>query len=114
LPSQAWPALGLANWPQSEWNVIVASSLMGVVIQGAQAGLNVLATEIYPTAMRATGVGFALGIGRIGSICGPLAGSLMLGWQMDVKHIFLMGITPAVIAGLAIVFNRRAETPCTD
>ncbi|WP_039783331.1 MFS transporter [Herbaspirillum huttiense] len=107
-------ALGLANWPQSEWNVIVASSLMGVVIQGAQAGLNVLATEIYPTAMRATGIGFALGIGRIGSICGPLAGSLMLGWQMDVKHIFLMGITPAVIAGLAIVFNRRAETPCTD
>lgn len=99
----------LANWPSSYATVVVVSTLMGVVIQGAQAGFNVLATEIYPTHMRATGVGFAIGIGRIGSICGPLSGGLMLALQLDVKHIFLMGIAPALLAGLAILLNRRAD-----
>lgn len=89
--------------------VVVVSVLMGVVIQGAQAGLNVLATEIYPTRMRATGIGFAIGIGRIGSICGPLAGALMLSLQMHATQIFLMGIAPAVLAAVAILVNRRAD-----
>ncbi len=89
--------------------VVVVSVLMGVVVQGGQAGLNVLATEIYPTQMRATGVGFAIGIGRIGSICGPLAGALMLSLQLHVTQIFLMGIAPAVLAAIAIFVNRRAD-----
>lgn len=99
----------LANWPRSWATVVVASALIGVVVQAVQAGLNVLATEIYPTHMRATGIGFAIGVGRVGSICGPLSGTVMLALQIDVKHIFLMGIIPAMLAILAILFNRRAD-----
>lgn len=99
----------LASWAQSYATVVVVSTLMGVVVQGAQAGFNVLATEIYPTHMRATGVGFAIGIGRIGSICGPLSGGLMLAMQLDVRSIFLMGIAPAALAVAAILANRRAD-----
>ncbi|QRX81812.1 MFS transporter [Glaciimonas sp. PAMC28666] len=109
LTTYAALAIILANWSERYLVVVVISTLMGVVIQGAQAGFNVLATEIYPTHMRATGVGFAVGIGRIGSICGPLAGGLMLTLQLDVKYIFLAGIVPALIAATAIAWNRTVK-----
>ena len=102
-------AVFLANWSENYLAVVVVSSLMGIVVQGAQAGFNVLATEIYPTHMRATGVGFAVGIGRIGSICGPMAGGLMLAFQLDVKYIFLSGIIPALIAAAAVACNRKVR-----
>ncbi|MES2260904.1 MAG: MFS transporter [Pseudomonadota bacterium] len=102
-------ALTLAYRSESFAVVMAVSALMGVVVQGAQAGFNALAAEIYPTHMRATGVGFAVGVGRIGSICGPLAGGLMLGLQMDVQHIFLAGMVPALIAATAIACNRKVR-----
>lgn len=102
-------AFMLSAWSNSYVAVVAISTLMGMVIQGVQAGLNAMATEIYPTHMRGTGVGFAIGIGRIGSICGPLAGSLMLALHLDVAHIFLMGIVPATLAILAIAINRRMD-----
>ncbi|MBB3213064.1 AAHS family 4-hydroxybenzoate transporter-like MFS transporter [Herbaspirillum sp. Sphag1AN] len=102
-------AFALSAWSTSYVVVLAISTLMGIAIQGVQAGLNAMATEIYPTHMRGTGVGFAIGIGRIGSICGPLAGSLMLSLQLDVAHIFLMGIVPATLAIIAIAINRRMD-----
>ena len=48
--------------------------IAGACTNGAQAGLNALAATIYPTPLRATGTGWALGVGRIGAILGPLAG----------------------------------------
>ena len=51
-----------------------------------QIGMNALAAEVYPTAIRSTGVGWALGVGRIGSIIGPLVGGglLALGWPTSL------------------------------
>jgi len=60
--------------------------------------------------MRATGVGCAVGIGRVGSISAPLLGGLMLGLQWDASHIFLAGLLPALIAAVALaatIRNRR-------
>jgi AAHS family 4-hydroxybenzoate transporter-like MFS transporter len=42
----------------------------GVCVVGGQTAANALTAGVYPTAVRATGVGWALGIGRIGSIVG--------------------------------------------
>ena len=65
------------------WLVVILSFLLGVLVIGAQAGLNVLAAQFYPTSIRSTGVGWALGMGRIGSIAGPLIAGILLskGWQ---------------------------------
>ena len=52
--------------------------LAGFGIPGSQAGLNAFAATYYPTDLRSTGVGSGLGIGRIGSIVGPLVGGLLL------------------------------------
>ncbi|AOJ94921.1 MFS transporter [Burkholderia multivorans] len=99
-------AAALANFASSVDIVVVVSILMGVATQGVQAGLNALAAEIYPIHMRATGVGCAVGIGRIGSISGPLLGGLLLQMHWNVSEVFLAGIVPAVIATAAIALNK--------
>lgn len=81
--------------------------LIGVAVNAAQAGFNVMAAEIYPTNMRATGIGCAVGAGRVGSICGPVAGGALLAAGWDASSIFLAGVIPALIAATAIALNRQ-------
>jgi AAHS family 4-hydroxybenzoate transporter-like MFS transporter len=50
----------------------------GFFVIGTQYCMNALAANFYPTGLRSTGVGWALGIGRIGSIVGPVLGGLLL------------------------------------
>jgi MFS transporter, AAHS family, 4-hydroxybenzoate transporter len=77
--------------------------VLGICVQGAQAGLNALAAMFYPTAMRATGIGWALGVGRVGSIVGPSVGGLLLSLQWTPDRIFMAGMAPATCAAAAIV-----------
>jgi AAHS family 4-hydroxybenzoate transporter-like MFS transporter len=65
---------------------------------GAQNGANALAAEVYPTAARATGVGWALGIGRIGSILGPNLGAMFVG---TTPRLFLYAAVPLTLAATA-------------
>src|SRR5262249_19219046 len=76
--------------------------VLGVCVQGAQAGLNALAAMFYPTAIRATGIGWPLGVARVGSIVGPSLGGLLLSLQWTPDRIFMAGIAPAICAAAAI------------
>jgi AAHS family 4-hydroxybenzoate transporter-like MFS transporter len=78
--------------------------VLGICVQGAQAGLNALAAMFYPTAIRATGIGWALGVGRVGSIVGPSVGGLLLSLQWTPDRIFVAGMAPAICAATAIGF----------
>ena len=83
-------------------------SAAGFAIIGGQSGANALAAEFYPTAIRSTGVGWALGIGRIGSIAGPLLGGSLLSFQQDTRQIFWVAAIPVLIAsGAAWLASRR-------
>jgi AAHS family 4-hydroxybenzoate transporter-like MFS transporter len=79
--------------------------VLGITVQGAQGGLNVLAAMYYPTSIRSTGVGWALGIGRIGSIVGPLIGGAMLAMQWTPQQIFQAGAVPATIAAAVVALS---------
>jgi len=74
----------------------------GIGIIGGQTGANVVAALVYPTYIRATGVGWALGIGRIGSIVGPVVGGIMLAQRWPLATIFLAAAIPAVCGSAAI------------
>jgi AAHS family 4-hydroxybenzoate transporter-like MFS transporter len=87
--------------------LILMTVVAGGALVGIQAGLNALAAEIYPTAVRATGAGWALGVGRCGSIVGPLAGGLMLAVHWDATQIFRVGVIPSLLGAAAIFANRR-------
>lgn len=82
----------------------------GVGVIGAQVGITALTSMIYPVEMRSTGLGWALGIGRVGSIVGPAVGGVMLGTDLDARMIYLACIGPALI-GLTCValLLRRAR-----
>src|SRR6201996_3686862 len=58
--------------------VSIAIFAAGFCVVGGQIAANALTAGFYPTSVRATGVGWALGIGRIGSIVGPLVGGVLL------------------------------------
>ena len=81
----------------------------GMCVIGGQTGTNALAAESYPTAIRATGVGWALGIGRIGSIAGPLLGAVLLSSQLEMKSVFQAAAAPPVIAVLAALLASRVS-----
>jgi AAHS family 4-hydroxybenzoate transporter-like MFS transporter len=85
--------------------IMAATLILGMVIQGVQAGLNALSASFYPTTIRSTGVGWALGIGRIGSIIGPLVAGMMLWKGWTPPQIFLAGTVPASIAALAVLLS---------
>jgi AAHS family 4-hydroxybenzoate transporter-like MFS transporter len=76
----------------------------GFCVVGGQIGANALTANSYPTPIRSTGVGWALGIGRIGSIVGPAVGGLLLSLRWPMRQIFLVGAVPLLIAALALTF----------
>jgi MFS transporter, AAHS family, 4-hydroxybenzoate transporter len=87
--------------------ILAVTFILGFTIQGAQAGLNALVASFYPTAIRSTGVGWALGIGRVGSIVGPVLGGVMLSAGWRPRQIFLTGAIPALCAVVALIATSR-------
>ena len=81
--------------------VMLAIFAAGFCIVGGQIAANALAAAFYPTAMRATGVGWALGIGRVGSIIGPLVGGVLLSMKWSAAEVFMTAAGAALCAALA-------------
>jgi AAHS family 4-hydroxybenzoate transporter-like MFS transporter len=91
--------------------VTLAIFAAGFCIVGGQIAANALAAGFYPTAVRATGVGWALGVGRVGSIIGPLVGGVLLGAKWSTAAVFLMAAVAALCAALAALsLSRLAGT----
>lgn len=84
------------------WLMVVAVFGAGFCVSGGQVGANALSAAYYPTASRATGVSWANGVGRIGSVLGSMLGGVMLSLGWGLPTVFAIVAVPAVIAGLAI------------
>jgi len=74
----------------------------GWCVVGGQPGLNALAATYYPTYMRSTGVGWCLGIGRIGAIVGPVLAGQLLARQWSSEQLFFAAALAALIAAAAM------------
>ncbi len=81
--------------------VTIVIFVAGFCIVGGQIAANALAAGFYPTSVRATGVGWALGIGRVGSIVGPLVGGVLLSLKWSAGEVFVAAATAALCAALA-------------
>lgn len=77
-------------------------AVTGFCIIGGQPAVNALAATYYPTALRSTGLGWSLGIGRWGSIAGPVLGGLLIQFEWSNSEIFLAMAVPTVIAALML------------
>lgn len=94
-------AIGFAAGLSSQTAVLVTIFIAGFLVLGIQSGINVLGAMVYPTSLRANGSGWELGIGRIGSIVGPLAGGLLIGLPVD--RLYMWSALPFA-AGAVICF----------
>jgi AAHS family 4-hydroxybenzoate transporter-like MFS transporter len=71
--------------------------LVGAFLVGGQLTFPAIASRLFPSTVRASGVGWTMAIGRLGSIIGPVLGGLMLAHQVALDKLFL-------VAGLLALF----------
>jgi AAHS family 4-hydroxybenzoate transporter-like MFS transporter len=102
--------LALALLPVGGAATVLLIACAGFFVTGIQNGVNGAASALYPPESRATGLGWALGIARIGAIMGPMIGSLASMAGLDQGgHFFLIPAgTLAIVLVLASLIARRA------
>lgn len=98
-------AASSVNWPL----VFAAVGLSGLLVGGPQIALNYLAVSIYPTAVRASGVGWAIGLGRLGTVAGGAAGGLVLA-DFGPQGFFWTLMLPLSLAGFAALSVRDKQS----
>jgi AAHS family 4-hydroxybenzoate transporter-like MFS transporter len=104
----AVPVVALTGTPGlSDAMLLLMAFLSGCVVTGMQNALNAGAGLIYPTWLRANGVGYALGVGRVGSIVGPLIGSLLARMEMPTStYFYVTAIGPLLCVVLCVLLLR--------
>ena len=81
--------------------LLLMTFLAGATIIGSQTGANGTCGKLYPARMRTSGLGWALGIGRLGGIAAPVLGGYLLALGLAPTHIFLSACLFALIAAAA-------------
>jgi AAHS family 4-hydroxybenzoate transporter-like MFS transporter len=100
-------AVGLYNQPTAFIMIPILGA--GAAMIGSQLGANAMVAALYPARIRSTGVGWALGIGRLGGIAGPAIGGALLAFGLPPKQIFLCACGPALIAaGATLLLTVKA------
>lgn len=80
--------------------ILIVFAFLGFGIQGGFVGLYAFAARMYPSEFKTTGIGWAMGAGRIGGIVGPKLGGLLIGMGLTIGTNFLIFAIPALVAGI--------------
>ncbi len=84
------------------WLTVVVSFFVGFCLSGGQKANNALSVFFYPTALRGTGIGWSLGIGRFGGVIGPFMAGVMLAGGWSPGELFYAASVPMLLGALAI------------
>jgi AAHS family 4-hydroxybenzoate transporter-like MFS transporter len=87
--------------------VAVSVFLTGFCVIGGQGALNGFVSTFYPSAIRATGQGWAVGVGRLGSVIGPTTVGWLMAAHMLPPTVFRLSMITSIVAAGAIVWVRR-------
>lgn len=99
-------SLSGSNWAL----VFLLIGAAGLGIGGQQIALNYLVVSAYPTSLRATATGWAIGLGRVGAIIGSALGGTFLEWG-GVAGFYLALAVPLLLALVAVALIRGSEKP---
>jgi AAHS family 4-hydroxybenzoate transporter-like MFS transporter len=102
-------ALGFAAG--STASLAVCFFFAGALVGGTSAGMVALVATLYPTAIRSTSIGWAIGVARLGAVVGPTLAGVMLaaGWGLEPFFIafgVLVLISTLSIVALKLVVRR--------
>lgn len=85
-------------------SALVTAVVVGFFINAAVAGMYAVVATRYPPSVRSTGVGWALGVGRVGAILAPIGAGAMLAAGWTPQQLFFVFGVPMVLAGIALLF----------
>ena len=91
---------------QSLGNMALLATLVllaGMCINGAQSAMPSLAARFYPTQVRATGVAWMLGVGRLGAVLGAWIGATLLGLGWSFEQVLTALLLPAAVATIGVL-----------
>ncbi|MFK8164606.1 MAG: MFS transporter [Lewinella sp.] len=83
--------------------LLVLLGLLGFGIQGGFVGLYAVAARLYPTDFRTMGVGWSIGIGRLGAVIGPALGGVLIGAGVTMAGSFMIFAVPTLLAGVMTI-----------
>jgi len=99
LPLVGFPLVASLGLGLSIPTLMVAVFSVGFCVAGTQAGLNAVASIIYPTSFRSKGTGTAIGVAKIGSITGPIIGGVLIGNHFSTASLFEFAAVLVALAG---------------
>ncbi len=96
--------------PGSLWLSFTLAFLIGMFVNGCVAGLYAIAPVVYGASVRVTGVGWGIGMGRIGAIISPLVAGALIDAAWRPTQLY-MGYGMAFVAAAVIVLLHRLQPP---
>lgn len=88
--------------------IFLAGAFFGA---GGTQGANALGGSYYPTYIRSTGLGWALGVGRVGAIVGTLLGGVLITLKWNLQAVFFAAALACLCAAVATFVMRRYPSP---
>ncbi|WP_207101746.1 MFS transporter [Paracoccus shandongensis] len=82
----------------------------GFTTNGGFNAFYALAAALYPTEIRSTGIGWAMGVGRIGAVIGPMLGGILIGQGLGLPGLMAAFAVPLLVASIAALFIRGRQT----
>ncbi|BAI95038.1 MFS transporter [Sphingobium sp. TA15] len=109
-------AVGLMGfaWVSSPVTLILFAMLSMFSIEAAFTGMLITSNRLYPDHARSTGVGLAVGMGRVGAIAGPYAGGVLIGLGLDKSAYYPLYAVAALIGAGAILLARARGQETAD
>ena len=80
--------------------LLVVIFFMGILQQGGFTGLYAVAAKVYPTEIRSTGIGWAIGLGRFGAVLGPAAAGFLIAAGLSMSANYYVFAVPMALGGL--------------
>lgn len=102
--------LGVGLLAPSLAGVATMEVLVGLGLGAASSGVVALAAIAYPTAIRSTGVGWAMGLGRVGSFVGPLLVAALVAAAWSVPGVFGVLAAICLLGGVTALALRAGRT----
>ncbi|APD88384.1 hypothetical protein BM524_00405 [Alteromonas mediterranea] len=93
--------------PESIAALNVLIFIIGFLLQGAFTAMYAMAARVYPARIRATGIGWAAGLGRVGAILSPILAGYLVAASWGMYGLFLLFALPLIISGVIVYWYKH-------
>lgn len=105
-------SISLLGQPMPMLLLLLVAGLAGASTIGTQIVTNAYVAQFYPPAISSTGLGWALGIGRVGAILAPIMIGVLVAIDLPLEMNFMTIALPALLGalGIALVNNKESSS----